>query len=384
MKKKKSLKLFFAALWKGICKPFRALGRLLGIKEGCTYTRVVWRLAGVVIATLVLIVSSALLFTFIDDVVYPNWIRPIFAETEYRTTNLSNQIAYRYAYGSGKGQVYDKEQKKVLVDNITWLYRTEDSLVVFAKDNLRGYFNRFTGEVVVQPTYQRAWVFSEGLAAVEKDGELLFINHQGDVVIDKDLEVVNGDFEYVFHDGYCKIQKQLNGMEGLIDHEGNYALLPEYNQIWNEHGLWKVQNNDGYGLFSASMDTLFTPDKTDITVWEHMVEVRFKNHIAQQFDHAGNLINDFVIDEINNIKYATNELYSPEDSEAYCNDEIYAVADCKVYVVRSNYTDYCGLMGRDGRRITPPEYTSINAIAKDLYLCQPHGIVINSQGKKIE
>ena len=48
------------------------------------------------------------------------------------------------------------------------------------------------------------------------------------------------------------------------------------------------------------------------------------------------------------------------------------------------YSDHYGLIDRNGKRITAPLYTGIEAIAEDLYLCQPDGIIINEQGKVIK
>ena len=45
---------------------------------------------------------------------------------------------------------------------------------------------------------------------------------------------------------------------------------------------------------------------------------------------------------------------------------------------------YYGLMDRNGKRITPPVFTSIEAIGMDLYFCKPQGIVINGKGKRVE
>ena len=47
-------------------------------------------------------------------------------------------------------------------------------------------------------------------------------------------------------------------------------------------------------------------------------------------------------------------------------------------------TLYYGLMDRNGKRITPPIFTSIEAIGMDLYFCKPQGIVINGKGKRVE
>ena len=56
-----------------------------------------------------------------------------------------------------------------------------DSLVCFSDGNRRGYFHLRDGKVVVKPKYQHAWVFSEGLAAVDENGRVKFINPQGEV-----------------------------------------------------------------------------------------------------------------------------------------------------------------------------------------------------------
>lgn len=65
-----------------------------------------------------------------------------------------------------------------------------DSLGVFCLDNKRGYYNSYTGKIVVPAQYRRAWIFSEGLAAVQKNGMIGFINRKGEVAI---------PFRYPYH-----------------------------------------------------------------------------------------------------------------------------------------------------------------------------------------
>lgn len=386
MKKRVSVKMFFTVLWRGVCQVFRAIGRLFGIKDGCSYTRTIWRLATGVIATLVLIVSVALLWTFLDEVVYREWIRPYTSKKVYKCKDLSSRIVFQRLYYQESGRVYDNVAKKVVLEDVDWVSMSSDSdsLAVFAQKEKRGYLNRFTGEVVIPAIYTRAWVFREGIAAVEKDGELLFIDHAGQVVIDKDFTVVGEDPIYAFQNGYCEIKNSLDGKSGLIDRQGNWVILPEYDWIWNCYGLWKVRKGDSFGLFSAEMDTMFSADKVEISIVEDIIEVRYKNHTAKRFDHEGNLLVDFVIDEISTMRYETLELHPCESSEGYDEYMIHDVADCQMYMVRCDYTEYYGLMDRRGRRITSPDYESIEAIAKDLYLCQPQGVIINNKGERVE
>lgn len=386
MKKRVSVKMFFAVLWRGVCQVFHAIGRLFGIKDGCSYTRTVWRLATGVIATLVLIVSVALLWTFLDEVVYREWIRPYTSERVYRCKNLSSRIEFQRLYYQESGRVYDNVEKKVLLEDVDWVSTSSDndSLAVFAWKEKRGYLNRFTGEVVIPAIYTRAWVFCEGIAAVEKDGELLFIDHVGRVVIDKDFTVMGEDPIYAFLNGYCEVKNSLDGKTGLIDRQGNWVLLPEYDWVWYCNGLWKVRKDDSFGLFSAEMDTIFSTDKVEIAVMEDVIEVRYKNHTAKQFDYEGNVLVDFVIDDISTMRYETLELRPYESGDGLEEYMKHAVADCQMYMVRCGNTDYYGLMDRNGRRITPPDYEWIEAVAKDLYLCQPQGVLINNQGKRVE
>lgn len=46
-----------------------------------------------------------------------------------------------------------------------------------------------------------------------------------------------------------------------------------------------------------------------------------------------------------------------------------------------NDSDYYGLLNRNGRVMTPSLYTSIEALDKNMYLCQPDGVVINDNSK---
>ena len=326
-----------------------------------------------------------LLWSFLNEVVYQKWIRPYTSNEVYICKNISNRIEFQEMYFNNEGRVYDNVRKKVLIKNVDWVYKSKDndSLAVFSQNGRRGYLSRYTGKIVIPAIYTRAWVFSEGLAAVERNGELLFIDHSGQAVIDKEFEVAAEEPVYVFINGYCRVQDTVSGKNGLIDRQGNWALKPEYDQIWNVYGLWKVEKEGKCGVFSETIDTLCTPDKTDISIYEDYIDVRFSDHTAKLLDHKGNVLVDFVIDEISNIHYNTTTLYPYETDGVYSEASVNAVADCLKYMVRNSYDQFYGLMDRNGNRITPPDYESIEAITKDLYLCLPQGIIINNQGKRV-
>ena len=91
--------------------------------------------------------------------------------------------------------------------------------------------------------------------------------------------------------------------------------------------------------------------------------------------------------ETNELRYESTKNY---DDEGNVTSEemnsvpspIHAVARCKQY--ETEY-DWYGLMSPEGKIITPPIYSSIKAIAYDLYLCEDsecRGVIINGKGQK--
>ena len=388
MKKKITFKLWLTVLFKGICQFLQKIAKLFGYKEGTSFGKVIWRVFATCFTLIFLICTIAFVYAFCDEVVYCKWIRPHTAEIVYSNKHLSNYVVFQELYYQDKGRIYDESLKKVLVEEVDWVVVSDDkdSLAVFAKDGKRGYLNRFTGEVTLPAIYTRAWVFSEGLAAVEKDNELMFINHSGDIVIDKDFEVHFDDPQYAFHNGYCVVKNAIDGKAGLIDRQGNWVLNPEYDAVIHEYQFWKVKKDDVYGLYSENLELMYDVVNPQIYIYNDVIEVRFPDHTAKRFDFEGNVLVDFVIDNVENMHYATTDLENRyNEEECQSNSAIYDVARCQKYMVRSGYNnEYYGLMNRDGKRITSPEYSSIEAIAEDLYLCQPHGIIINGKGQLIK
>lgn len=391
MKKKISFKLFFAVLWRGVCQVFEFIAKIFGYKDQSTYAKVVWRIFAGCITSLVALFTGVILYAFATEVVYDDWIRPhTNDEYVFEEKHISNHIVFQDLYGP-TGRIYDELQKKVLLTEVDWVVTSEDkdSLAVFSKEGKRGYVNRFTGEVAVPLSFTRAWVFSEGLAAVEKDNKLVFIDHSGNVVIDKDFDVHFNQPSYAFKNGYCVIQDAVSGKEGLIDMKGEWVLNPEYDNIYNNNGFWHVEKERRYGLFDAKLNEMFAV--TNTAIWFHepgIIEVRAGDNTAQRYDYAGNVLVDFIIDDIENLQYETTDLRNDiTSSEDYSEDnKVYAVANCQRYRVNAGYgySDHYGLIDRNGKRITAPLYTGIEAIAENLYLCQPDGIIINGQGKVIK
>ncbi len=387
MKKSISLKLFFTVLWRGFCQVLRAIGHLFGYKDESTYGKVVWRIFVGCTTVLVVLFTGCVLYSFTTEVVIPKWIYPKMFSDSWDERYISNYLAFQSSWRNHEGRVYDKRLKKIVLDDVDWIVVSDDrdSLAVFARKNKRGYINRFTGDIAIPETYSRAWIFSEGLAAVEKDNELLFIDHSGKTVIDNDLQVHFDNPRYAFKNGYCLVKDPVTSKMGLIDRKGNWALNPEYDNLFNNEGFWQVEKDGYVGLFKPDLQPMFPIANTCISISDNIIEVRLADHTAKCYDYEGNVVVDFVIDEISNLQYETDLLRNTVDQSADIDshNKIYAVANRQQYKVSGGWSrpDYYGLISRDGKRITQPIYTLIEAVGKDLYLCHPQGVLIDGNGE---
>ena len=132
---------------------------------------------------------------------------------------------------------------------------------------------------------------------------------------------------------------------------------------------------------------MFAVSQKSINIYMDMIEVGYADHTSRLYDFDGNIIVDFRIDRVENLLYQTEDFrICPEgEDEGTVYDPGYAVADCMKYTVyEDGCTEYCGLMDRRGRRITPPDYISIEAIARDRYLCRPHGVILDDRGMRVD
>lgn len=390
MKKKISMKLFFTVLWRGLCQLCHKVGKLFGYKEEATFWKVIWRTFAGCATILLVLFTGCVLYAFAREVALRKWMHSEAYCYGLEERHLSNHIVFQTSLDAENGRVYDEAGQKVILTHVDWVVTSDDkdSLAVFSKEGRRGYINRFTGEIAIPPVFTRAWIFSEGLAAAEKDGKLVFIDHDGNVVIDKNFEVHFDNPRYAFRKGYCMVKDPTTGKSGLIDKKGNWALEPIYDDIFNNEGFWQVEKGKLTGLFTADMDTMFTVSHQNIYVDDKTIEVNFTDHTSRRYDHEGNVTVDFVIDEITNLQYETDRLRNDADGseDVEVDNKVYAIANRMQYKVSGGWNgeDHYGLISRDGKRITPPDYTLIEAVGKNLYLCHPQGVILDDHGEVVD
>lgn len=345
-------------------------------------------------ALLMVLFTAVVLYVFVSEIVLDKWVKNVKCRnTQFIThvKHISNGIVFqRVVYkGRASARLYNLFTKEVMLEGIDWVAVSDDkdSLAVFSKDNRRGYVNRFTGETAIKPVYTRAWVFCEGLAAVEENGKLKFINHKGDIVIDNNLEVHHNDLSYGFRNGYCLIRDKVNDKFGFIDTSGNWVKEPVYDYVHQYDGFVEVGTDTGRGLYSADMAELLPPEYASISidVDNRIITARKKDDTAVLYDFAMNVLNDCLIAEIIKLDYDANiEHIINEEGEEVC-EKVYKMANCYAYRVSGrHYGGHYGLMTKNGIRITKPLYSSIEAIGPNRYLCQPHGVILNDSGIPVE
>ena len=203
-----------------------------------------------------------------------------------------------------------------------------DSLGVFCTDGKRGYYNSYTGKIVVPAQYRRAWIFSEGLAAVQKNGMIGFINRKGDVVIPFKYPYHGNPLsEFVFDNGHC-IVADTTGKCGVINRKGEWLIQPKYDNI------------DAY---------------------EEYVIVSSAG-VRKQLTYEEKVINSFVLDNIKALSYTEQERYENREGEI-----MYLDKEVQTGMFSYSVGGQCGLMDANCKRLTEPLYSRIIAVNKNMY-----------------
>jgi hypothetical protein len=363
----------------------RWVAKMFGYKAESRLGKFVWRVFATSVAIVALLVAIALVLN-----VYNHIDRACERREYQRMVNsptylhhYSNEYVSPYViYHDGiPGYLYNTTLGRRTTTDIHWICNSSDgdSLTCFSSSEMhkRGYFNRFTGEVVVPAQYEKAWIFSEGVACVMDKGTLHFIDHKGQRVIDKEFPYAFRIDDYCFHNGLCQMLGDDNRI-GLIDKQGNWAVSPEYYEMaYDTKGFWLVQDRDwNYGLLDAKGQMLLPVeyDYINIDHKDSCIYVRRYYRLSQVLDFDGNVINSCNFKGVEIMEYVTGEF----DEEGALKS---ATANCLKYYT---YDWFYGLMDKDGNIITPPLYSSITAIGPDRYHCDgPNGsVILDSKGKE--
>lgn len=231
----------------------------------------------------------------------------------------------------GKVSIKNTVTGKITIKDIKLDWTTSspnDSLSVYCTEGKRGYYNAYTGEVAIPAQYRRAWVFSEGLAAVQKNGMIGFVDHKGRTVIGFRFPYHGNPLnEFTFEHGHCVVA-DTTGKCGVINKQGAWIIAPEYDNI-SAYREYAIVSKAG---------------------------------VRMQVGYDGKVVNSFVLDDIKRLTYTVQERYENREGEIeYIDKKI----DTGLFSYRVG--GRCGLMDANCHRLTEPLYGSITAVDKNMF-----------------
>ena len=181
-----------------------------------------------------------------------------------------------------------------------------ENLAIAKKDGKYGYIDS-TGRTVIEFKFENAFEFRYGLARVQLNQSIVFINRQGEAVF-KPMHAkvgvlsggfiaiadANGKWGYIdmlgnevvdqkydeaksFQDGRAAVS--LNGKWGYIDTEGNEVIALRFDTAnFFQFGLASVEIGGKWGILDHSGDWVSQPYWTSATpLDEYRIRVRFAN-----------------------------------------------------------------------------------------------------------
>ena len=210
--------------------------------------------------------------------------------------------------------------------NVRWIYPYSEGLAAFGSenDNMAGFIN-CDFEIAIPAVYSAAASFSEGLAAATFDDKLIYIDKNGNTVIETDYDYHAVSYNtmrffkdaidyYSFHDGVAFLPRYYSETatsDHYIDKSGNIALDNVYGSNFS-HGLAPARDENGNVGFIDKAGTFVIPAQY---------------YSATPFN-----------------EYGTAFVYSHE----YIPEELYTYQDY--------YGNYCGCINTKGEIVIPLEY----------------------------
>ena len=393
-----SAKVFFSVLWRGACQALGWLFGLFGYKRDGKFAKCVWGLFASSGSIIMAFFALALVCAGVE-VVYDRYYKPHYCDDEYcYHSEYINRDIYFHNTEDGKGYIYNKRTGEKLIKHIAWIAKPlgKDTLVCYSNGRKRGYFSKNTGKVIIEPKYDHAWVFSDGLASVDDNGYIKFIDGTDKVVIDQKMPYIPNMEGYVFHGEYCVVDTDDGELCGLMDKKGNIVLPMEYSSIHpsNDFKYWRLQKDKEMAVLDDNLKTILPLSECSIYIGDGTLDVTMPDHTMRKYDMDGKLINDFYIASVRMLEYEKEEIIYRKNTTVDVGDDIVeeledcyhpkATARLRAYVAGDGYE---GLMTADGHKVTMPLYWNIEALGHDLYLCSSKDndkVIVDGKGEIVK
>ena len=312
----------------------------------------------------------------------------------YLYKSLSSNVSVHEFPEHDELRVYNDSTRRYTLKGVQWVADAprNDSLTVFCRNGKRGFLNVYSGETAIPEQYRRAWVFSEGVAAVVKGGKLGFVDARNETVIpfQYDYACRNGmAIDYLFRGGYCTMTDS-RGACGLIDRSGRWVIEAQYDCIWPPHeGKYRiVKEGEAYGLLDENLEFVFPIEYESIEYSDDKGVFLSKDGYKWQADYDGTVLKSFVCDYTDYMSYASGyDSHAEEDScdETRFSALAYTLSDYLTYTIDNR----CGVVRKDdGKVIIPARYDQINMLSPTLFEAQEPKdglwVLIDIHGKVVE
>lgn len=311
---------------------------------------------------------------------------------DYASQRLSENIVM--VYGSYKDEsvvrLKDIRTGKFTTPMLQHIFfddgNTEDSLVVFRTINrLRGYLNIRSGRIVIPAQYERAWNFSEGLAAVLKDGVVSFITPTGEPAFPRTFPIHYDDYSdiyFQFHSGLC-VMRTINNKWGLVNTDGEWVVEPVYSSIYAPQLGFRIMT-DGrkFGLLTLAGQVAL-PLEYDLIrrASDNRGFILVKDGFAKEVDTNFNTIVPFVYDGLDLLDYAQRYGSSSDYDEDGSNK---ATA---VQYQRYDIGQWSGVIDLKGNVIIPARYYMVRFVSDNLFevevTCGGDRVLFDSNGRYV-
>ena len=111
-----------------------------------------------------------------------------------------------------------------------------------------------SGNLVIKAIYDDVGPFTEGLAAVQKDGKWGYIDHSGEMVIDPVYKSA-----WAFHEGFARVQP-FDHPDQFIDRTGKAIVADNWSAADDfSNGMARVMVGNSYGYIDASGKLIIQP-----------------------------------------------------------------------------------------------------------------------------
>lgn len=392
--KRVSAKLFFHVIWRGICQSLSWFFGLFGYKHDGIFLKCIWGVFATCVTIIVALIAGALLCTAYHDV-YDSYSHKFCNGDNCHWTKYISRNVRLHDHYDGNMEIINTKTGKVTMKGIEWISKPlgeRDSLVVFSNGKKRGYFNKYTGEVVIPAKYDHAWVFSDGIASVEENDRIKFIDSNGKQIFPRTLPYDPNHEGYVFHAGCCVVDENEDKKVGLMDTLGNIVIAEEYDDICisNSQKFWRLSKGEEMGVLNKDLTPIIPMLEGYISVWDDCIDVTMADNTMRKYDFEGNLIDDCYISAFDYLEYELEDTYQivHDADEEYGTEKYVSIENKKTRARLCKYSsgNGVGLMTAEGHIITPPRYLNISAIGPDTYLCEvSHGDkeILNGKGQKV-